>query len=130
MFLELLNASKASATGPLSLPLGHHHLQELLVVYESILVLVDLAYQLVHLLVRHRLVLALQAEPQLLRRDGARVVLVEILKGLLDLLLLRVILGVHARCDELRVVDDAVVVRVDDFHGLLDVVHGELDLRH
>ena len=110
--------------------LGHHHFQELFVVYEAVLVLVDLAYQLVDLVVGHGLVFALQAEPEFLGADGARIVFVEILKGLPYLLLLRVVLGVHARRNEFSVVNYAVVVRVDHLHRLLDVVHRQLYLRH
>lgn len=119
--------TRASILGAL---LGHHHFQELLVVYEPVLVLVDLAYELVDLLVGHGLVLALQAEPEFLGADGARVVFVEVLEGLPYLLLLRVVLGVHAGRDELGVVDHAVVVRVDHLHRLLDVVDRQLYFRH
>ena len=110
--------------------LGHHHFEELFVVYDSVLVLVDLAYEGVDLLVGHGLVLALQAEPEFLGADGARVVFVEILKGLPYLLLLRVVLGVHARRNKFRVVNYAVVVRVNHLHRLLNVVDRQLYLWH
>lgn len=110
--------------------LGHHHFEELFVVYEPVLVLVDLAYELVHLVVGHGLVLALQAEPEFRGADRARIVFVEILKGLPYLLLLRVVLGVHARRNEFSVVNHAVVVRVNHLHRLLNVVDRQLYLRH
>ena len=87
-----------------------HHAQELFVVYESILILVHLANHLVDLLIRERLILTLQALAKLISRYSAGVVLVEVAEGLLDLPLFGIILTVHARRDELRVVDDAVVV--------------------
>ena len=108
--------------------LGHHHFQEFLVVYEAILVLVDLAYQLVDFFVRHCLVFALQAQPQFLGADRARIIFIEILKGLLYLLLLRIILGVHARRNEFSIVNYAVVIRINHLHRLLNIVHRKLYL--
>ena len=72
----------------------------------------------------------MQAEPEFLGADGARIVFVEILKGLPYLLLLRVVLGVHARRNEFSVVNYAVVVRVDHLHRLLDVVYRQLYFRN
>ena len=50
---------------------GHHHLQELRVVDHAIVVIIYLLYQQVHLVVRHGLVLALQALLQLVGADGS-----------------------------------------------------------
>ena len=72
----------------------------------------------------------MQAEAEFLGADGARIVLVEILEGLPYLLLLRVVLGVHACRDEFRVVNHAIVVRVDHLHRLLNVVHRQHYLGH
>lgn len=44
--------------------------------------------------------------------------------------LLRVVLTVHAGCDEFGVVNDAIVVRVNYLHGLLNVSYGKVDLGH
>lgn len=93
--------------------LCQHHFKELLVVYKAIPILVDLAYQRIHLLVGHRLVLALQAESKFFGTDSARIVFVEILKGLPYLLLLRVVLRIHAGCDEFRIINDTIIIRVD-----------------
>lgn len=91
----------------------HHHLEEFLVVDQAILVLVHLTYQFINVVISERLVLVLETGAQLVGVDGARVVLVEILEGLFDLLFLRVVLRVHARCNELSVVDNTIVIRIN-----------------
>lgn len=93
--------------------LVHHHLEELLVVDESILILVHLTYQFINVIVCERLVLILQTGAQLISVNRARVVLVEILEGLFNLLFLRVVLRVHACSDELCVVNNTVVIRIN-----------------
>ena len=108
----------------------HHHTEELFIVNHTVLVLVDLRDHFVDIFVSKRLVLRLHAHTQFFGADGSAVVFVEVLEGLLDLDLLRVVLGIHARGDELGVVDDTVVVGVDNLHGLLDVVDAHLDLRN
>jgi len=41
---------------------------------------------------------------------------------------LRVVLGVHAGGDELGIVDDTVVVRINDRYSFSDVINGESDV--
>ena len=72
----------------------------------------------------------LQAEPEFLGADGARIIFVKILKRLLYLLLLRIILGVQARRNEFSIVNYTVVVRVDHFHRLLNIVQRKFYFRH
>ena len=109
---------------------GHHHLEELLVVDNSIIIFIDLVYEGSDVCIGKRLILRLEALAQLISRNGSRVVLVEVLECLLDLLLLRVVLRVHARCYELRVINYSVVIRVYHAHRLLDIVDVQLYLRH
>jgi hypothetical protein len=110
------------------LHLAHHHAEEFLVVDHAILVLVNLANHVIDFIVRQCLILRLQTHPQFIRTYSAAAVLVEVLEGLLDLKLLRVVLGVHARCNELSVIDDTVVVRIDYLHSFFDVIDAHLDL--
>lgn len=105
-----------------------HHLDELVVVDLSVAIGVDTVEQLLNLLVVEREVVRLEAQLQLFGADRAAVVLVEVGEGRTQVVLLQVVVTLQARRDELRVVDEAVLVGVDDVHGVEDFVLVELDL--
>ena len=62
----------------------------------------------------------MEAETQLLLRDGAAVVLIKVEEGLSQVVLLQISVAVQACGDELRVIDVSVLVRVHHLNSFLE----------
>lgn len=102
-----------------------HHVAEFLELDLPVAVLVDLLQQLAQGVVL--VVFDAERALDLVRRDGARAVLVEEAEGGLEFLLRDKVLLVHGRHDELCVVNAAVAVDVDGVEHGVDLVGGHLN---
>ena len=98
-----------------------HHDEELHVVDLAIAICVHSLKQLLDHLFCEQEVLALQGRTQLILADLSAVIRVEEGEGGSQMALLQVVVTLETRCDELSVVDHAVLVRVDDVHGVEDL---------
>lgn len=107
-----------------------HHLQKFCVIYHAISIVINFLDHLVHLIICKGLILRLQALFQLVGANSSWVVLVEVLECLLDLFFFSVVLRVHACSDKFGVVDYAIIVGINNFHCLLNVIHRQFNLWH
>lgn len=85
--------------------------------------------QILNLLFAECELLALQTLAQLFLADGSVAVLIEVGERGAQLGVLQVVVAVQAGGDELRVVDQPVLVRVDDLHRFCDIFLAQMNVR-
>lgn len=100
---------------------GLHHRDELQVVDFAVVVDVYALDELVNLVIAEGELVALETLPKFFLTDGSVAVFVEVRESSPQLSVLQVVVTVKTGRDELRVINQSVLVGVDDLHGVDDI---------
>ena len=106
-----------------------HHVDELTVVNLAVAIGVHTVEKLNNLLLAQSKVIVGQALTQLRLADRAIVVLIEVGKGRAQMALVQIVVALKASCNELCVIDQAVLVRINHVHGVQHLLLRDVDLR-
>ena len=89
-----------------------------MVIYLTISVGVDAIHKLSDLILTQSEVIACKAGTQLIRTDLSTVILIEVGEGRSKMILLQIVVTMETGRNKFCVVDQAVLVGVDDVHGV------------